>query len=71
MSLFPDCNWPPSGLYTRCTLCGEDFTLGVNVFTQEGAKETQISGTCEKCFDAMFEDMDNDYDYDIDDEEDF
>lgn len=40
----------------RCIHCSEPFAFGVNVFTQAGAREVGISGSCEKCFDAMFED---------------
>ena len=41
--------------YTRCINCKQPFTTA-NVFTSQGAKETQISGMCEKCFDALFQD---------------
>jgi len=37
-----------------CVQCGEAFTA-LNVFTPAGARETQISGLCEKCFDALLE----------------
>lgn len=40
--------------YTHCVCCKEEFSKE-NVFTQEGAVETQISGLCEKCFDGIFE----------------
>lgn len=39
---------------THCMLCHEPFST-VNVFTPEGAKETQISGICESCFDSLFD----------------
>jgi hypothetical protein len=45
---------------TTCIDCGQPFKLGVNVFTADGAKETGISGTCERCFDALFDDEDED-----------
>jgi len=40
--------------YTNCVCCKEEFSKE-NVFTQEGAAETQISGMCEKCFDEILE----------------
>lgn len=39
----------------RCFACGEFFS-SENVFTDAGWRETEISGMCEKCFDAAFED---------------
>lgn len=44
--------------YTECIQCKEPFSKE-NVFTQEGARETQISGMCEKCFDKLFADVDD------------
>lgn len=41
-----------------CIVCGEKFSNG-NVFTQAGAQEPRISQTCERCFDDLFEDMDD------------
>lgn len=38
----------------RCIQCGEKFSE-TNVYTKEGALETQISGICERCFDEIFE----------------
>ncbi len=38
----------------RCICCKEPFTTD-NVFTKEGMAEIAISGTCEKCFDGLFE----------------
>jgi hypothetical protein len=45
--------------YTNCVCCKEEFSKE-NVFTKEGAAETQISGMCEKCFDAIFEEEEED-----------
>jgi hypothetical protein len=42
----------------KCIQCHEPFKFGVNVFTVDGQKEVAISGLCEKCFDALFEDDD-------------
>ena len=42
-----------------CISCGEPFT-DANVFTHAGWKETRISQTCERCFDALFDDEDED-----------
>lgn len=38
----------------KCIECKEPFKFGVNVFTNDGAKEVGISGMCERCFDALF-----------------
>lgn len=43
--------------YTKCVCCKEEFSE-FNVFTQLGAVETQLSGLCERCFDSIFEDDD-------------
>jgi hypothetical protein len=40
----------------KCIQCGDPFKNGVNVFTREGHAEIAISGVCERCFDALFED---------------
>ena len=37
-----------------CYACGEVFSPA-NTHTVQGWKETQISGMCEDCFDALFE----------------
>lgn len=39
----------------RCVDCGQHFVDGVNVFSDAGWRETEISQTCEKCFDALCE----------------
>lgn len=47
--------WPPLTKMgtdaTTCAFCHEKFEMGKNVFTEEGKRETQISGMCERCFD--------------------
>lgn len=40
-----------------CISCGEPFS-DKNVRTQAGWRETQISQTCETCFDSLFDDDD-------------
>lgn len=37
--------------YTACVSCKQEFS-DENCFTQAGWQETQISGMCERCFDA-------------------
>lgn len=37
----------------ECIHCSEPFKFGVNVFTQDGLREIGISGMCEKCFDEV------------------
>ena len=44
----------------RCCSCGEQFEFGVNVFTEQGRRETEISRLCEICFDDLFGDEDED-----------
>lgn len=39
--------------FPYCICCGEEFSE-TNCFTEAGWKETQISGYCERCFEAMF-----------------
>jgi hypothetical protein len=46
--------------YTKCEMCKQPFSA-LNVFSVEGAKETQISGLCEACFDSLFADDEEDY----------
>lgn len=43
-----------------CIECQQPFKFGTNVFTKEGLAETRISGMCEKCCDALFEEDDDD-----------
>lgn len=45
--------------YIRCISCGEPFSPK-NVHTKEGWRETQISSICEDCYDALFEDEEDD-----------
>ena len=40
----------------KCIDCKQPFKFGINIFTEEGRREIDISGTCEKCFDSYFED---------------
>ncbi len=40
--------------YTKCIACHLPFSAA-NVFTEAGARETQLSGLCEACFDNLFE----------------
>lgn len=42
-----------SDLRTHCENCGDLFEPGVNVHSDAGWKETQISGFCENCFDEI------------------
>lgn len=42
----------------RCIHCGEPFS-NKNVFTREGLAEIAISGVCEKCFDSLFDEGDD------------
>lgn len=46
--------------YKNCLICKHEFSAA-NVFTHEGALETQISQVCEICFDALFQDDDDEY----------
>lgn len=39
--------------FTNCRICGERFGEE-NVFSKNGWIETQISGTCETCWDNLF-----------------
>lgn len=41
-------------LVTNCVSCNQRFSH-TNVSTEAGWRETQISETCETCFDSMFE----------------
>ncbi|CAN0620309.1 conserved protein of unknown function [Burkholderia multivorans] len=41
-----------------CISCGQPFTAD-NVFTDAGWRETRISQTCERCFDALFDEEDD------------
>jgi len=37
----------------KCFICGEKFSPE-NVFTEAGWREISISGSCERCFDNLF-----------------
>lgn len=51
----------PHPFITHCGDCRKPFTFGafdsegVNVYSMDGARECQITGTCESCFDSYFE----------------
>jgi hypothetical protein len=40
--------------YEKCDLCGQGFSAS-NTKTAAGWRETQISDTCETCFDKLYE----------------
>lgn len=48
----------------KCIDCKEPFKPGkrgdpgVNVYTNDGMREVRITGMCEKCFDALFDEED-------------
>lgn len=42
--------------HTRCVFCKQPFSAE-NVFTELGAKEVAISGSCEKCWDELVADV--------------
>lgn len=44
-------------LQCTCILCNEEFS-NKNVHSAMGWRETQITGYCENCWDALFEDLD-------------
>ena len=45
--------------YLRCIECGRPFT-DANVHSNDGWRETRISGLCEDCFDAATEEDEED-----------
>lgn len=47
-------------LHVKCVHCGEDIID--NCYSLEGVKEVVISGFCEKCFDELFKDDENEED---------
>lgn len=49
----------PHGVVPTCIQCRDPFRFGVNVLTNAGYREVQISGLCEKCFDGLFEGEDD------------
>lgn len=42
-----------------CWNCRESFS-DKNTFTEAGRKEAEISGLCEKCFDTLFDEDEDD-----------
>ena len=47
----------PTPQHTECCLCRTHFDEN-NVHSAAGWRETQISGYCEDCFDALFDEED-------------
>lgn len=48
----------PADVPGCCINCREPFSEK-NVYTEAGRRETAISGLCEKCFDDMFKEQDD------------
>ncbi len=48
----------PAARFYNCVECKEPFTAK-NTYSDAGWRETQLSGLCENCFDAAFEDMED------------
>lgn len=46
--------------YTKCKNCNKPFT-DENVYSQDGWKETQISGICELCFDNITKEPEDEF----------
>lgn len=46
--------------YVQCVFCKQPFS-DVNVYSELGWKETQISGMCETCFDECCKECEEDY----------
>lgn len=44
--------------YYKCTMCSGEFS-GLNIKSNRGWQETQITGYCENCFDKIFEDFED------------
>lgn len=42
-----------------CIQCKQPFKQDVNVFSKDGWNETRLSGLCESCFDASFQDLED------------
>ena len=54
----------PGSFKTHCTDCKRPFTFGTldsdaNVYSMAGARDTQIVGICESCFDGLFDKEDD------------
>lgn len=45
-------------LFCVCVECGRSLTFADAASSHAGRRETQISGMCEPCFDALFEEDD-------------
>lgn len=58
MSLYSDGLAMMNSLH-RCAHCQQQFT-DANVYTVDGIKEIAISQVCERCFDEIFEEDDDD-----------
>lgn len=43
----------------KCIHCCQPFVYNENVFTHAGKVEISISGICERCFDGLFEEYEN------------
>jgi hypothetical protein len=51
-------------IYTHCVECKDLFEPGINIHTNAGLRETQISGLCENCFDEITLSVEEDEEYD-------
>lgn len=49
-----------SPLKTHCAQCKKPFDFGGNVYSMAGARDTQIIGMCEVCFDELCKELDED-----------
>jgi hypothetical protein len=62
----PEADKPAPRADQCCIDCQKPFVFGpkhdpaANVWTPDGKREVAISGTCERCFDAMFEEAEDD-----------
>lgn len=53
----------PQAMRLHCIECQNPFTFGdqstqANVYSMAGARDTQIIGMCERCFDELFKEED-------------
>lgn len=44
-------------MFTSCLCCGKSLAAAGAASTRAGWLETQISGTCEPCFDELFKEQ--------------
>lgn len=65
-NLLPECRQDAEQLwglgkltFLRCMNCNRDLASAGAASSIAGWRETQISGVCESCFDAMFEGNDD------------